>query len=80
MVADYPFCMVSSHRYKDKKLATTDEPFTYEPLGIALPPNDPLLVNVLENFLMTLEGSGSLKRLTDRWFKDASWLNELPEK
>ena len=78
MVADYPFCMVSSYRYKDKKLATTDEPFTYEPLGIALSPNDPLLVNVVENYLMTLEGSGGLKRLTDRWFKDASWLKELP--
>jgi polar amino acid transport system substrate-binding protein len=55
-----------------------DKPFTYEPLGIAVPANDPLLVNWVENFLMTLGGSGGLQVLTERWFKDPSWLNKLP--
>lgn len=78
MVADYPFCAVSAYRYPEKKLATVDKPFTYEPLGIAVPANDPMLVNWVENFLMTLGGSGALQMLTDRWFKDPSWLNKLP--
>jgi polar amino acid transport system substrate-binding protein len=78
MVADYPFCAVSAYRYPEKKLATVDKPFTYEPLGIAVPANDPLLVNWVENFLMTLGGSGGLQVLTERWFKDPSWLNKLP--
>ena len=78
MVADYPFCAVSAYRYPEKKLATVDKPFTYEPLGIAVPANDPMLVNWVENFLMTLGGSGGLQMLTERWFKDPSWLNKLP--
>ena len=78
MVADYPFCALSAYRYPEKKLATVDKPFTYEPLGIAVPAGDPLLVNWVENFLMTLGGSDGLQMLTDRWFKDPSWLNKLP--
>ncbi len=78
MVADYPYCAVSSYRYPEKKLATADKPFTYEPLGIALPANDPLLVNWVENFLMTLNGSNGLKTVTERWFKSPAWLSELP--
>lgn len=78
MIADYPFCAVSAFRYRDKKLVAVDKPFTYEPLGIALPANDPLLVNWVENFFMTLEGSGDLQMLTERWFRDSSWLSKLP--
>ena len=78
IVADYPFCAVSAFRYREKKLIALDQPFTYEPLGIALPADDPLLINWVENFLLTLEGSGALEMLTEKWFKDSSWLNQLP--
>ncbi len=77
IVADYPFCAVSAIRYREKKLIALDQPFTYEPLGIALPANDPLLINWVENFLLTLEGSGALEMLTEKWFKDSSWLDQL---
>jgi ABC-type amino acid transport substrate-binding protein len=43
-----------------------------------MPDGDPLLHNLLQNFLATLAGSGDLKKMTERWFKDASWLKELP--
>jgi len=78
MVADYPFCALALLRNPEKKLATLDEPFTYEPLGIALPGDDPLLINWVQNYLMTLEGSDGLQTLVERWFKDASWLSRLP--
>ncbi len=77
MVADYPICVVSVFRYPDKGLASIITPFTYEPIGIALPPNDPLLVNWMENFLHTLEDSGELKKLMDHWLKPGPWLKEL---
>ena len=78
MVADYHFCAVSAFRFKEKGLTTVTAPFTYEPIGVALPDGDPLLVNWVQNFLFTLNGSGELKKMTDRWFKDGSWLKELP--
>ena len=77
LIADYPYCAVAAYRNKDKKLVTTDEPFTFEPLGIALPSNDPLLVNWVENYLTRLEGGGTLLELTGQWFKDPSWIQQL---
>ena len=78
MVADYHFCAVAAFRYKEKGLTTVEAPFTFDPIGVAMPDGDPLLVNLVQNFLSTLAGSGDLKKMTDRWFKDGSWLKELP--
>jgi polar amino acid transport system substrate-binding protein len=78
MVADYPICTVSVYRYPDAGLITLEKPISYEPIGIALPPNDPLLWNWVENFLRTLEKTGEMKRLGERWFNDPSWINRLP--
>lgn len=77
LVADYPICVVSVLRYPDKGLASVITPFTYEPIGIALPANDPLLVNWLQNFLNALEDSGQLKQLKDHWLKGGTWLEKL---
>jgi polar amino acid transport system substrate-binding protein len=78
MVADYPVCAVSALRHPGKGLAVGGVRFTVEPLGIALPANDPLLVNWVDNFLQVLEGTGALPKLYERWFKDGSWLKDLP--
>ncbi len=78
MVADYPFCVVSVLRYPQEGLATLLKPLTYEPIGVALTGNDPLLINWMQNFLGTLEGSGELEHLRAKWFTDGSWIKELP--
>lgn len=77
MVADHPICVVSVLRYPEQELFTIIAPFTYEPIGIALPANDPLLVNWVTNFLNKLEDSGVLKNVHDRWFKNISWFDKL---
>jgi polar amino acid transport system substrate-binding protein len=78
MVADYPICVISVFRYPDAELATLLTPLTYEPIGIALPANDTLLINLVENFLGAFEGSGELEELRERWFENGSWLRKLP--
>ena len=78
MIADFPICIVSILRYPDQGLLTLIDPFTYEPLGIAVPANDPLLINWVENFLTGFQGSGELEALKTDWFEDASWLEDLP--
>jgi len=78
LVADYPVCILSVFRYPDQDLAALLTPLTYEPIGIALPAGDPLLINLVENFIEALEGSGELEKLRDRWFEDGSWLRKLP--
>jgi polar amino acid transport system substrate-binding protein len=78
MVADYPICLVSVYRYPDAGLATLSKPISYEPIGVALPANDPLLVNWVQNFLNTIEKTGEMGRLIERWFNDTSWISRLP--
>jgi polar amino acid transport system substrate-binding protein len=78
LIADYPICVVSVFRYPEQDLVASVTPLTYEPIGVALPANDPLLVNWVQNFLNAMEGSGALRMLRKRWFEDASWLEKLP--
>jgi polar amino acid transport system substrate-binding protein len=77
LIADYPFCAISVFRYPEDHLVTLKTPFTFEPLGIALPAGDPLLVNWVENFLTMLEGTGVLFEITSKWFEDGSWVSQL---
>ncbi|MBW1836288.1 MAG: transporter substrate-binding domain-containing protein [Deltaproteobacteria bacterium] len=77
LIADYPFCAFTAFRYRDKGLIAGQAQLTFEPLGIAVP-EDTLLINLLQNFLATLNGTGQLKKLNERWFKDGSWIKELP--
>ena len=77
LIADFPFCAVSAMRYQDKGLTAGQARLTFEPLGIAVL-EDALLLNWLRNFMGVLEGSGALKKISERWFQNASWLNQLP--
>jgi polar amino acid transport system substrate-binding protein len=77
LVADFTFCVVSTLRHPKEKLATLVAPLTFEPLGVALPAGDPLLVNWMENFLLMLEGSGAMDDLRTRWFQSGSWIADL---
>ncbi|HMK66033.1 MAG TPA: transporter substrate-binding domain-containing protein [Thermodesulfobacteriota bacterium] len=78
MIGDYPVCAVSIVRYPEAQFGMPDKPLTYEPIGVALPPNDLLLENWVQNFLNSLERIGGLKRLEERWLKDGSWITQLP--
>jgi polar amino acid transport system substrate-binding protein len=78
LVADLPICVISVLRYPEAGLATVASPFTFEPLGVALPANDPLFINLVQNYMNMLEGTGLMDQLRSKWFDDASWLDELP--
>lgn len=77
MIADYPICVVSVFRYPDAGLLSVVTQLTYEPIGIALPANDPLLMNWTRNMLDNIEGSGILDELKLKWFARGNWLNKL---
>ena len=77
LIADFPFCAFAATRFSEKGLVAGQAKLTYEPLGIAVL-EDALLINWLQNFMMMLDGSGQLKLLNNRWFKDGSWIKELP--
>ncbi|HVY74224.1 MAG TPA: transporter substrate-binding domain-containing protein, partial [Puia sp.] len=74
MVADKPICVLSIMRYPGKDLVTTEQPLTIEPIGMALPPGDPQFLNLVTNYLSTLQISGTLAALEKKWFNDGSWM------
>ncbi|GAB6271708.1 MAG: hypothetical protein STSR0003_15520 [Smithella sp.] len=53
-------------------------PFSYEPIGIAIRQDDPLLTNLLQNMLILLKGDGLLDAMAQRWFNDTAWIADLP--
>jgi len=77
MIADYPICVVSVFRYPDAGLLSVVTQLTYEPIGVAIPANDPLLMNWTRNTLNNIEGSGILDELKLKWFAEGKWLNKL---
>jgi polar amino acid transport system substrate-binding protein len=77
MLADHPICLVSVVRYPEEDLFTIVAPFTYEAIGVALPPNDPLFVNLVQNFFNRLEGSGALDNLIDYWVENPGWIQQM---
>lgn len=77
LVADYPAALLAAMRYPSVNLDVLKDPLSFEPLGIALPPTDPLLVNWTTNFLDQLDGTGALEALQDKWFNSQEWLDEV---
>ena len=77
LLADHLYCIVAALRHRGDGLTTLLRPLTFEPMGIAVPPNDPLLINWMQNFFLTLDGTGVLAEITARWLDDPAWLEDL---
>jgi polar amino acid transport system substrate-binding protein len=77
VMADYPFVAVEAFRYQDRGFVA-NPPFSSEPLGIAVRPDDLHLLNFLSNFIGQMRMGGHLDALTKRWFTDPAWMSQLP--
>jgi len=58
MVADGPICLVSVYRYPECGLHHTRQAPFVRTIGVALPANDPLLVNWVQNTILTVQRTG----------------------
>jgi polar amino acid transport system substrate-binding protein len=73
LIADQLTCILAVIRHPREGLHTSLKSFSHEPLGIALSGTDPLLINWVDNFLKTLQGSGDLKKMAEYWIKNEIW-------
>jgi len=78
MVADMPVCILAVLRHPTRDLGTLSNPFTVEPVGIALSLSDPRFQNLVENYLEAIERTGALEELRRRWLEESDWLSRLP--
>mgnify|MGYP001827738160 CR=1 FL=1 len=69
MLTEYPTCVATLKHYPDSGLVSMGSMLSYEPIGIALSPADPLFINLVENFLNQLEIAGGLEALQKRWLE-----------
>jgi polar amino acid transport system substrate-binding protein len=76
LFADHLVCSVAVWRHPEAGLSTLATPFTVEPFGIAVPPDAPLLLNLVQNYLATLDHAGLLAGYKARWLGDGRWLAE----
>ena len=71
MLTDYPICMAALKSNPDAGFVSVFSLLSYEPIGIALPPNDSLFINWTENFLDRLKSTGIMKKMGQHWFGSA---------
>lgn len=79
MLTDFPICLSVMKRYPDSGFQSIVSLLTYEPIGIALPANDPLFINLAENFILRADSVGVIDALTLKWFGNAK-LTAIAEK
>ena len=77
LLADFSLCRYTILRKPDLGLETFDEPFTKEPIGMAIKHTDPLFLNLIDNFLTQLDADGTLEDLNDKWFWEDEWISQV---
>ncbi|MGI9589743.1 MAG: transporter substrate-binding domain-containing protein [Myxococcota bacterium] len=77
LVADRETCAFAVLRYPDAGLIDAEAAFTVEPMGIAVPLDEPRLANLVQTYLNALAERGTLKKATQFWLKDPSWVKDL---
>jgi len=77
-VADVSIIQLSQLRWPDAGLVSANKPLTIEPIGVAVPAGDPLMLNLVENYVDALIASGSMEKLRKKWFESGAWLMQLP--
>ncbi|SHK32793.1 polar amino acid transport system substrate-binding protein [Reichenbachiella agariperforans] len=77
MIADYPTCAYAMLKFPNDELVILDRPMTIEPIGIALPNDDALFVNLVDNYIESLEAAGVLEMMEQKWFENPYWLAQL---
>jgi polar amino acid transport system substrate-binding protein len=77
LVADRETCAFAVLRYPDAGLIDAEAAFTVEPMGIAVPLDEPRLANLVQTYLNALAERGTLEKAQRFWLKDPSWVKDL---
>jgi polar amino acid transport system substrate-binding protein len=78
MIADSPIVKFAIVRYPRAGLSSFQIPNSEDPVGIAISTDDPVFLNLVENYVKNLEQIELLPKLREHWFDgDASWIRYL---
>lgn len=68
-LTDFPVCKAIISNNPDDKFVSVFTNLTYEPIGVAIAPQNTHLINWTQNFLVRADHVGFLKALAIKWFK-----------
>jgi len=74
LVAETGIIRYTMMRNPESGFVSLENPFTYEPIGLAIMPDDYLLINLLENLIDGIMENGDLEEIENDWFWDDAWL------
>ena len=69
LLTDFPICKSIITSNPDDAFVSVFSNLTYEPIGIAVAPQNTHLVNYTQNFLVRANEVGLLEALANKWFK-----------
>jgi polar amino acid transport system substrate-binding protein len=77
LIADRETCSFAVLRNPDQGLIASEQSFTIEPMGIAVPLDQPRLANLIRVYLTALDERGAIEKARAFWFEDPSWVGSL---
>lgn len=77
LIADRETCSFAVLRFPDQGLIAANAAFTLEPMGIAVPLDQPRLANLIRIYFDALTQSKGLAEAKAFWFEDPSWVVNL---
>ena len=77
LVADRETCSFAVLRNPGEGLITASASFTLEPMGIAVPLDQPPLASLIQSYLNALAENGSIERARAFWFENPAWVESL---
>lgn len=78
MVVDSPIAGFALRRFPKDDLAMVEVANSESPVGIALSVDDPVFLNIVQNYLANLEEIDILPKLREHWLEgDASWIRHV---
>ena len=76
-VYDLPLIEFFQAAHGQGKTFALNEPFTFEPLAMAVRKGDPDFLNFLNNFIRQYKNDGRWQKSYDKWIKTADWKKDL---
>jgi polar amino acid transport system substrate-binding protein len=76
-VYDLPLIEIMQAQHGAGKTVALTEPFTFEPLAMAVRKGDPDFLNFLNNFVRQYKNDGRWQQSYDKWIKSDEWQKDL---
>ena len=76
-VYDLPLIEIMQAQHGAGKTIALSEPFTFEPLAMAVRKGDPDFLNFLNNFLRQYKNDGRYDKAYEKWIKSDEWQKDL---